>query len=277
MYQIKAEILKKVYRQRNPWSYKGNYGKLLVIAGGISFGSEVLVSLAAQRSGCDYIKVFGPKGSKEFGFLYPQIIFLEYERDRFDKKAIESISELMNWSKVIVVGNSIGTDKEQEEFVNGLINKYTGKIVIDADGIKVVDKRLLGPNILLTPNSYEFKLISGEEPSKDLNTRASQVKSFANKYNTNVLLKGHYDIFSDGRDVYFNKTNSVYMAKPGTGDVLAGIAASLIAQGNTIIDSALASAYINGYAGRLVSKEKGPALSPLDIIEKIPLVINKKF
>lgn len=272
---VRPDIIKKVIPKRDPWAHKGDYGKLLVIAGGFSFGSEVLVSLAAQRVGCDYIKVFGPKGSKNIGYIYPEIIFLEYSKDILDLNAMEQLNPLLSWAKAIVIGNSLGLGKDQENLVNEIASKYQGKIVLDADAIKMINKNLIGPNMLLTPNSYEFKLLSGEEPLKDLEGRAKQVLSVASKLNTTILLKGHYDVISDGRDVFVNKVNSVYMAKPGTGDVLAGIAGGLLSQRNTILDAALASAYINGSAGRLAAKEKKSSLSPMDIIEKIPFVISR--
>ncbi len=275
MQSINANILKLVYRSRSPWAHKGDYGKLLIIGGGLGgFGAPFIVAHAAQRSGSDYIKVFGPKGIVYASLLSLGVMFYEYEKSMLDDKAIDEIAKFKDWARVVEIGNGIGLENTKE-LVNYVVKSFN-KVVIDGDGIKVVDKKLLDSHVLLTPNSYEFSLLYGEQPSKDLDERAKQVKELANKLNCTILLKGHYDLISDGKDVFVNKVNSVYMAKAGTGDIVAGVAASLISQGVSFFDAAKAAAYIVGAAGKIVAKQKREGVSPLDIIEAIPSVIIRK-
>jgi NAD(P)H-hydrate epimerase len=272
---INANILKSVYRTRNAWAHKGDYGKLLVVGGGLGgFGAPFSVALAAFRSGSDYIKVFGPKGISVASLLAVGIMFYEYSKSMLDAGSIEEIDKFRDWAKVVEVGNGIGTEGTRE-LVNHIVRTFN-KVVLDADGIKVVDKNLIDSHVLITPNSYEFSLLYGSAPSQDLETRAKQVKELANKHNCVVLLKGHYDIISDGKEVFVNKINSVYMAKAGTGDIIAGVVAGLISQGASFLDAARAAAYIVGAAGRLAAKQKREGLIPIDIVETIPQVIMRR-
>ncbi len=95
------------------------------------------------------------------------------------------------------------------------------------------------------------------------------VKEAAAKINAVILLKGSTDIISDGEDVALNKTGNPYMTKGGTGDVLAGILGSLLAQGVEPFVASCAAAYINGKAGDIVAKEKKQALTATDIVDSI--------
>ena len=92
----------------------------------------------------------------------------------------------------------------------------------------------------------------------------------AKKINAVVLLKGHIDTISNGVKTETNKTGDAFTTKGGTGDTLAGICGSLLAQGIEPFDAACAAAYINGKAGDIAAKEKKQALLATDIIEKIP-------
>ena len=274
---INEKIMRRVYSRRDGWSHKGDFGKLLVVGGSKEYtGSPAIVALSALRSGCDFVKIFAPLRSADACANFsPEIIAIPYGKDYLDANAIEEIEKIGAWAKVVEIGNGIGRDKLQYELVRSIQRNIKKTLVIDADGLKVLDTNLLNFDTLLTPNSYEFEVMFGEKPSKELDERAKLVKEKAREFKTIILLKGHVDIVSDGEDVFINKTNSPYMTKAGTGDTLAGIASSLIAQGNSIIDSACAACFINGYTGRTVAKAKKEAISPVDIINNMYLTLSR--
>jgi NAD(P)H-hydrate epimerase len=169
----------------------------------------------------------------------------------------------------------MGTEKETQKFVERFIDKTTKKpCVIDADAIKVLKRKTLGYNFVLTPHAYEFHSISGEKPKQDVTSRVRSVEKFAKKIETTILLKGAIDIISDGKRTFLNRTGNPYMTTGGTGDVLTGICGSLLAQKVPAFNAACASAYITGKAGDLAVKEKRPIIAT-DVIEKIPYVLKE--
>lgn len=169
----------------------------------------------------------------------------------------------------------MGTGEEQKKLVNEIAEKTNKPSVIDADGLKLLGKNNIRHNTLLTPNSNEFRVLFGELPPTDLEERVRAVQRKAKEYGTTILLKGHVDVVSDGEESFVNKTNSVYMTKGGTGDVLTGICAALIGQKNDLVHSAAAAAFINGYTGRSEARKKRESISPMDIINGIGQTITR--
>lgn len=274
---VNEKTIRSLYKRRENWSHKGDFGRVLVVGGNqIYTGSPALVALAAYRSGADLVKIFSPKRTADIcaGFS-PELISVPYNKNELDEGALQQISGLAKDSNVICMGNGMGTEEGQKSLVNTVLKEIRKRFVIDADALKVLDKGLLDHNMILTPNGNEFKILFDVTPPDDVNERIKSVVSAAKRYHTNIVLKGHVDIISDGEDTFVNKINSVYMTKGGTGDTLTGICAGLLSQGNSPINSAAGAAFINGYTGRTVSKLKKEALSPVDIINGIYETITK--
>ncbi|MCL5009524.1 MAG: NAD(P)H-hydrate dehydratase [Candidatus Parvarchaeota archaeon] len=269
--------LRGIYKKRENWSHKGDFGKILVIGGSEEYtGSPALVALSALRTGADTAKIFTTKRAADICASFsPEIITIPSSGRYLSYEDIDRIRENISWSNVIALGNGLGTGDGQKELVNALLKESRKKFVIDADGLKILNKELLDNNMLLTPNTHEFEVLFGSKPSNNIEERVSLVKEKARQYGTTILLKGHVDIISNGEHSFINKTNSVYMTKAGTGDVLAGICAGIIGQGNRLLESGCAGAFINGYTGRYVSKSKRESISPIDIIDNMYLTITK--
>jgi NAD(P)H-hydrate epimerase len=274
---INNTYLRKIYRRRENWVHKGNFGKILVIGGSSQYtGSPALVALAALRAGADVAKILAPKRAADACASFsPELISIPLKGDYVSYDDLDLIKENATWANIITIGNGIGEGGDQKTLVNSVVKELKKKFIVDADGLKVLDKELLGSNILVTPNIHEFDILFGAKPSNNIEERVSLVREKARQYSTNILLKGHVDVVSDGEHVFVNKTNSVYMTKGGTGDVLTGICAGIMGQGNKIIDSACAGAFINGYTGRSIAKTKREALSPMDIINEMYLTTTK--
>ena len=274
---INEKILREVYSKRENWSHKGNFGKILVIGGSdIYTGSPALVGMSALRAGADSVKIFAPKRAADIcAQTSPELITIPFHKNSFDAEALDIFKSLEKWANVITIGNGIGVSSKQQEFVNMVIKETKKPVIVDADAIKVMDKNLLNQNMIITPNTYEFNLLFSKSVDDDPDDRIKTVSDMAREFNTNILLKGHIDIISNGDDTYINKTNSVYMTKAGTGDTLTGILAGLIGQRNKILKAACAAAFINGYTGRMIAKIKRESLSPIDIINNIYITITK--
>ncbi|MEM5871612.1 MAG: NAD(P)H-hydrate dehydratase [Candidatus Aenigmatarchaeota archaeon] len=278
MITIDYSILKEVYHERPEWSHKGDFGKVLIIGGSkIYTGSPALVAygaLAALRAGCDIVMIAAPERPADIIAKFsPNLITTPFEGDYFTSKHLKKVLELSKNYDAIAIGPGLGIEKETQKFVIKFIEEIKKPCVVDADALKAIEKRKLSKNFVLTPHAYEFYFITGERPKYDLTTRAEMVRRNAKKFGATILLKGAIDIISDGEKIAINRTGNPYMSVGGTGDVLTGICASLLAQGVSPFKSACAAAYINGRAGDLAAKEKRPLLAT-DIIDKIPEVLK---
>ncbi len=274
---LNEKIIKTVYKKRNNWSHKGNFGKVLVVGGSYDYtGSPAIVALSALRAGVDLTEIIAPKRAADIcaGFS-PEMITKGIESTELNSNAFHIIKTESEKYNVMTLGNGMKTGYEQTVLVNKILKEVDMKIVLDADAIKVADANQLGKNIVITPNSNEFKILFKEEPSKDLEKRIKQVYEKAKQFNTTILLKGHIDIISNGEKTFVNKTNSVYMTKGGTGDSLAGITAAMLCQNNNFVESAAAAAFVNGYTGRTVAKKEREAFSVIHLIDNIGNTINK--
>lgn len=274
---LNEKIIKKIYKKRDNWSHKGNFGKVLILGGSEEYtGSPAIVALSALRAGVDLTKIIAPKRAADIcaGFS-PELITKAVDSTELNSNAFHLIKEESEKYNVMVLGNGMKTGYEQTALVNKILKEINMKIVLDADAIKVADVNQLARNMIVTPNSNEFRILFREEPSKEIEKRIKQVYEKARQFNTTILLKGHVDIISNGENTFINKNNSVYMTKGGTGDSLTGITAAMLCQDNDLAEAAAAAAFINGYTGRTIAKKEREAFSVMHLIENISNTINK--
>ena len=267
--QIKA-LIKDVYKKRDPWSHKGDFGKVLVIGGSnVYTGAPALVGLAALKSGCDLVYIAAPKKAADISASFsPNLITFPLHGDFLTNKHFKETQKIR--ADAVVFGNGLG---EKSSSFCKLMWKTKKPCVIDGDALKYLPKGL-NKNFVLTPHEGEFSIIAGRKIPKDLEARKALVKTYAKKLNCTILLKGHIDIVSDGSIVFENKTGNPYMTKGGTGDVLAGICGALLARGVDPFKAACLAAYISGAAGDLAAKKYGESLLATDVIEEIKNVVN---
>jgi len=270
---ITKKILKEVYKPRKKDSHKYDYGHLLVIGGNKKYsGSPAFASLAAYRSGVDLVTTVAPeRAANIIATFSPDLITIPLKGDYLKKEHLKVI-DTKNVSAV-VIGGGLGRKKETLDTVNKFLKNLDKPCVIDADATYAVAKNkkvLKNKPFVLTPHLHEFYVLTGIEIKKmKLKKRIETVRKVALDLKTTVLLKGNPDIISNGKETSINKTGNPYMTVGGTGDVLAGILGSLMAQGVEPFRAACAAAYINGKAGDLAAKEKKVALTASDVIDKI--------
>jgi NAD(P)H-hydrate epimerase len=269
---IKKEDLKKL-KERRKESKKGDFGRLLVIGGNKKYvGSSKLNALAGlamsgYRVGVDLVIVVSVERVADIVAENPNIITTGIPGEYLKRKHLKILLKESRNKTGFVIGGGLGREKTTMKLVRGYLKKIDIPGVIDADGIYALNKKVDLSNFVVTPHAYEFKILTGEEVKKKLEDRKKQVKKSAKKLNTVILLKGKEDVISDGREVRVNKTGNKYMTVGGTGDVLAGILASLIAQGNSNFEAAIAASYINGRAGEETKRKR--SLVATDLINKI--------
>lgn len=270
-----------VVKPRPSQSHKGDFGRLLVLGGSrIYSGAPVLASLAALRTGVDIVYTMAPeKTAYSISSMSPSLISIKLTGDHLNVENVPVIREYLQRSTAAVVGPGLGLHQETQDAVSKVIEaaEEMGKpLVLDADGLKAVaeDKRQHRVHTIMTPHPGEYTVLTGKELPKDLEERKKKVKRTASRLNTVVLLKSYPDIISDGERVKLNFSGNPGMTVGGTGDVLAGIAGALLAQGVNCFETATASAFINGAAGDFAREERGYHIIPTDLLNWIPHVMD---
>ena len=257
----------KALTKINPNSHKGDNGKVLVVGGSKEFfGAPILSALASSKI-VDLITVASVKNTIDALKNYPELMSYEIEGDYFGKEHISEIVELSKKYAVVVLGNGLGVNKNTEKFVNGFLEemeKLNKKVVIDADAIKVIDydNFNFSENYIFTPHKREFEYMGLDVNNMDISN-----------INSTIVLKGKYDLIFNKNNIKINKTGNAGMTVGGTGDVLCGIIGGLFCKNDAFI-SGCCGAFINGYAGDLLLKEKGYYYNVIDIIDKIPNVLS---
>jgi NAD(P)H-hydrate epimerase len=183
----------------------------------------------------------------------------------------------------LAIGPGLWRERKTKASVVDIIEGFEVPMVVDADAVRALsevkhlDQILKDKKIVLTPHSDEFFDLTGTKVSTDVKERIDAVKNFAAKLNCTIILKGHYDVISDGKQVAINKTGNVFMSKGGFGDSLTGICAAFLSRRINQVDeftAACAAAYINGRAGDIAAKNSHEGLLVTEMVEKIPEVIK---
>lgn len=279
-------------RKRDILNHKGEHGKVLVIGGSEQYsGAPALSAMAALEMDMDLVIVYAPKpiASSIRGYG-PNLIVHEGKDKNICPEDLDEISSLIDWADSIVLGPGIGLADETKEAVEGILNLIVDKkkpVVIDADAIKISSeyKELLKKSsAILTPHAREFFILTGTKlpEHSEFDERSKVLELVARKYGVVFLVKGKFDYMSDPEKTRINKTGVPQMAVGGTGDILTGIVASLLALKIDKFNAACIGAYISGKLGELYLEKKSKSnfinirsFKSSDLIEMIPLVIGK--
>ncbi|MGD0689607.1 MAG: NAD(P)H-hydrate dehydratase [Candidatus Bathyarchaeia archaeon] len=268
--------------RRSPEAHKGQFGRLLVIGGSEIFtGAPALVGLAAYRTGTDLVFVAAPERTAQaISSISPNLITIKLPGANLKPTHVRILREQLEKANAIAIGPGLGLDKQTisaARKIIQLVQQLKKPLLLDADGLKalgVVKKKVFDNSTVMTPHAGEFQAVFGKPPSRDLKVRSSEVRAFATRSGAVVLLKGHTDVISDGVSVKLNDTGNPGMTVGGTGDVLSGIVAGLMAQGVGGFRAAVAGAFVNGAAGDLAEEEYGYHLTPTDLLDHIPKVLD---
>jgi len=280
MKTVDKKLIKKMFKPREKWSHKGDFGSLLVIGGSKRYsGSPTFNALAAYRTGVDLVTIAAPRRAADIiASFSPDLITYPLDGDYLNERHLDDIFVLAEDSNAVAIGGGLERNEETLTTVKRILKGLTSPCVIDADAIHAVakDKKVLRKNFILTPHSHEFYVLTGKKPGTDIKKRTQLVKKEASKLGCIILLKGYIDIISDGKQVTINKTGNPFLTVGGTGDTLTGICGALLARGIDPFEAACAACYINGKAGDRATKKFGEGLMASDLIIEIPNVIKRK-
>lgn len=266
--------------RRRKGAHKGDSGRILVIGGGPYTGAPAFTGMAAMRSGADLTFVATPEPAALPVSIYsPNIIVKPLTGEVLGEQHVEWLLEFSKGMDVIAIGPGLGSAKETVHAVQSIIKSAKVPLVIDADAIGACG---LSPGILkgktgvITPHAGEFRKLTGRTvPDEDLERRKILVKEAASRLKMTILLKGPTDVISDGSYTKLNRVHHEAMTVGGTGDVLTGVVAGMIAQKATPFAAARIGAFATGVAGNLAFEERNYGLLATDLIEKIPFVLRR--
>lgn len=268
-------------------SNKGTFGKALIIAGSYKMpGAGIICTKGCLSSGA---------GLTFFAFpdkIYPSVtsnltecVLRPLSSDTegsFSDRAYEEIKDELDSFSAIAIGPGIGTGETAEKLVFSLIKSYTGKLIVDADGINLISRNInilkeSKADILLTPHPGEMSRLTGKSISQINSERIKTATEFATEYNVSLLLKGANTVISDknGR-IFINPTGSSALARGGSGDLLTGIALSFASQGKSLSEASVLAAYIHGLAGEISERKFTAYASSVErIYDCIPRALSK--
>ena len=276
-------LLMIVLPKRYSFSHKGDYGYVLCVGGsrGMS-GAIVLAGLAALKTGAGLVRcAVADSVLPTVAALSAEIMTAPLAEDRFGRISLDAYREIMRLSTaatVVALGPGLGRSLGLTALVAKLYREIAKPMIVDADALNALAERRLFerqfgetgqaeflpefPRIL-TPHPGEFARLLGhpvpkEEPATQ-KERIKLVRDFAERTGTITLLKGHETIITDGKSTTINHTGNPGMATGGSGDVLTGIIAGLVAQHLSPWDAAVLGTHLHGAAGDRAAEKLGQA------------------
>ncbi len=263
--------------RRPAWdAHKGDNGTVLVVAGSIPLaGAPFYVAAGAFRTGADLVHVAVPANAaaavRSWG---PEaIVHSVCAGDHLTPAALPAIGRLMAKCTAVVVGPGLGRRDATRQAARGVLELAAKRglpAVVDADALDALDDGLLarhGARMVLTPHAREFRDLAKREA-----TRAN-VQAYARKHKVTVLRKSSVDVIADAKRTRECRRGHPTLTVGGTGDVLAGITAALLAKGAPPFEAACAASYLLKCAGEDAAATWSYGASAVDVAEAIPGVL----
>ncbi len=263
-------------------SNKGLYGHVLVIAGARGkTGAAAMAGIGALRAGAGLATVASAESAiSAIASHAPEIMTEPLPETGTGSIAVRALDQshlasIMEKKNVIALGPGMGRNPETVEFIRRIVSDHSLHMIVDADGLNALDaKDLPGAGLrILTPHPGEMSRLTGRTIAEIQADRVGHARAFATEHRVYLVLKGNRSVIAapDGR-VWINPTGSPGMATGGTGDVLTGMIAGLVAQFPTQLEAALlAAVYLHGRAGELGAAELGEkTLIATDLFQFLP-------
>ena len=271
-------------RKRN--TQKGDYGKVLVIAGsaGLS-GAAYLSAQTAVMAGSGLVTLALPdciNTAMEAKTTEVMTLPLDSEDGHISAESAETIISALEKADAVLIGPGIGRSRDAEIILETVLKHSSVPVIIDADGINAASKNMSiiassSCPLIFTPHTVEMSRLTGLTCEYIEANRLLVSKEFAEEYGACVLLKGSHTVVTgaDGSQ-YINITGNPGLATGGSGDVLAGLLASIAARGINETAAAAAAAYIHGMAGDFAAEKFGiESVCASNVMKNIPFVLKK--
>jgi hydroxyethylthiazole kinase-like uncharacterized protein yjeF len=269
-------------------SNKGNYGHVLVVGGSLGkAGAAAMAGMAVLRAGGGLSTVATARSALgAIASFHPELMtepLPETDAGTISSSGEERIRQLAKGKDVIAIGPGISRDSQTAELVRALVTSLSSPMVVDADGLNAFEGRaaeLNGKNkdgmLVITPHPGEMARLAGCSVAEVQNDRLGTARNFAREHQVTVVLKGYRTLVvqPDG-EAWVNTTGNPGMATGGTGDILTGIVAGMMAQHRKDEDAfraVLAAVHLHGLAGDVMKAIVGEhSMVATDLLQGLPV------
>jgi len=276
---------------RRPDGNKGTFGKVLLVAGSRTMGGACQLSaLSAFRIGAGMVKVFTADVNRDSLLKkVPEAMIATYTDDGRCGLKEEELAELrtsMEWADVVVIGPGLSVSPKAKSILEVVIYENKVPLVMDADALNLLaqDEKLLSffeyanaasaYETVITPHMAEFARLIKHPVSEIKKDVLGYCRSFTNKYNMTLVCKdARTFVCKRHKKIYLNTSGNDGMATAGSGDVLTGIIAGIMAQGTDCFEAAVTGTYAHGLAGDIAKEQSSSYyLMAQDIIQALRMI-----
>lgn len=290
-------------------SHKGTFGTVLVVAGSVNYpGAPVLAAKGAYRAGAGLVRVAVPAPVQTaMAASLPEAVWtlLPHELGVLSDSAVHVLAQELSGADALVFGPGFGREESTQRFTRAMfmgedrgtkgVMGFVGTaqteqheagtmppLVIDADGLRLLGKLedwpdQIPPNCILTPHPGEMAALTGETVEAIQKDRVATAKTWSEKWGQVLVLKGAFTVIAapDGRASVIPIASSA-LATAGSGDVLSGVIAALLAQGCQPYEAAALGAFVHARAGELAADASGDEASVLagDIADQLGIALS---
>ncbi len=272
-------IVKSFIPARKTLSRKGDNGKVLVLGGNYLYhGAPILSSIAALRAGSDLVYTCVPKinvmSTRAFS---PNLIVVPLVDVKLTRGSVQKLLGIIP-KELDSATMGMGLGIQDREAIKILIRSLLDRaVMISLDASCLVPEILpdiQDKKVVVTPHAGEFRRLFGEMPPDNVKQRTVMVEKYAKDNGVTILLKGPTDVVSDGTQTYLNPKNIAAMTVGGTGDVLSGVVAAMLAKNKNPVQAASAAVFVNGKSGYLAQKKYGLHIMATDLLDFIPFAMK---
>jgi NAD(P)H-hydrate epimerase len=254
--------------ERPAEAHKGTFGKIVVIAGSVGYtGAAALSAESALRSGAGLVTLGVPESLNDIlEAKLTEVItrpLPETGARALSAEALPAVRQLLAAADAVAVGPGLSRKPGTQELVRAIVSEIDVPCVVDADGLsalspEAVGARAGGAPLVLTPHPGEMSRLIGRAVGDIQKRREETAAEAARAARATVLLKGAATVIADADgEVYINPTGNSGLASGGTGDVLTGVVAALLARGLSGMEAAALGAYVHGAAGDAAAADIG--------------------
>lgn len=287
---ITRDWAKSVLPHRPIDANKGTFGRVLVVAGSVNYvGAAYLACSGAVRVGAGLVTLATPASLQPvLASRLTEVIYLplpDYQLGIISAQAVAAVQGQLEYYDVALVGCGLGQSEPAAVFLRGVLlqpDKLLPPLVLDADALNILSDvpewwRKLPPDVIVTPHPGEMSRLARLAVDEVQSDRVGITRRLAAEWHKTVVLKGAYTVIAaaDGR-VMISPYANPGLASAGTGDILAGVIAGLVAQGVSLFDAAALGVFLHGQAGELVKAKLGDmGMTASDLLPVLPVVIKQ--
>jgi len=279
---LKLRDIRPLYPRRVRESHKGMHGRVMIVGGSLDYyGAPQFSGLGAIYSGSDLVHLCVPECNFEVSRSQTlDFLVHAFPGNYLTFQALPLLTEVSKKCDVLVIGPGLGDLLETREAVHQMLEQIHLPTLLDASAIQalqLVKKFPLSQKIIITPHHHELATLTGKDIKIDspVTAKTALLRTLARDLKITILLKGPDDfIVSEEGEVVMNSTGNAGMTVGGSGDVLSGFIASIMAQGADPFTAGKIATFLFGKTGDQLYRQKGYNFSATDLAYELPYAIR---